>query len=165
MVAATLINECENIADAINCQAPSTDFKCCADGAGYNNMSHCETRIRGGEVIVDKGVDVLKILMARSQPTKLNDDDPKRRMMTESGKTSFLVADKRLEKNYENESLDVKDQIMYTDRRNEIWLGANPLPMAVHQMSSNEDTTTYRLVDKDKEVTLKVQNYECFCGT
>ena len=89
----------------------------------------------GGErerEIANEGVDDLKLLMGRPQPmaTKLHDDDPKRRMMTESVQTSFYVGDKN---NYENEKQEVKDQIMYTDRRNEIWLGANPLPMAVHQ--------------------------------
>ena len=53
---------------------------------------------------------------------------------------------------------------MFTDRRNEIWLGANPLPMTVHQMTCSKDTTTHRLADKNVEVTLPVQNYECFCG-
>lgn len=127
-------------------------------------MSYCEKLIRGGQAIVNEGVDVLKLLMKRPQPTQLDDDNPKSRMMTESRKTSFMVVDKRLKNNYENEEQDVKDQIlMYTDRRNEIWLGANPLPMAVHQMSSNKDTTAHKLVDKDKEVTLKVQDFECFC--
>ena len=143
---------------------PSTAFKCCADGAGFNNMSYCDKLIRREQAIVNEGVDVLKLLIERPQPTLLDDNNPKRRMMTESRKTSFMVVDKRLKNNYEKEEEEVKDQIMYTDRRNEIWLGANPLPMAVHQMSSNKDTTAHKLVDKDKVVTLQVQNFECFCG-
>ena len=127
-------------------------------------MSYCDKLIRRGQAIVNEGVDVLKLLIERPQPTLLDDNNPKRRMMTESRKTSFMVVDKRLKNNYEKEMQEVKDQIMYTDRRNEIWLGANPLPMAVHQMSSNKDTTAHKLVDKDKVVTLQVQNFECFCG-
>jgi hypothetical protein len=104
-----------------------------------------------------RGVDVLKLLMTRPQPTHFDYDNLKKRMMSESTKTNFYVVDKRLEKNYENETQEVKDQIMFTDRRNEIW-------QAVHQMTCSKDTTTHRLADKYVEVTLPVQNYECFCG-
>ena len=38
-----------------------------------------------GGYIANEGVDDLKLLMGRPQPTKLHDDDSKRRMITESG--------------------------------------------------------------------------------
>ena len=79
-------------------------------------MSYCDKLIRRGQAIVNEGVDVLKLLIERPQPTLLDDNNPKRRMMTESRKTSFMVVDKRLKNNYEKEGEEVKDQIMYTDR-------------------------------------------------
>ena len=51
-------------------------------------MSYCEKRVRGvgGErEIANEGVDDLKLLMGRPQPTKLHDDDSKRIMINESG--------------------------------------------------------------------------------
>ena len=41
--------------------------------------------LEGGGDIVNESVDDLKLLMGRPQPSKLHDDDPKKRMMTESG--------------------------------------------------------------------------------
>lgn len=49
--------------------------------------------------MVNEGADAFKLLMARSQPTKLNYHYPIRRMMTQSGKAISYVVDKRLQNN------------------------------------------------------------------
>jgi len=83
--------------------------------------------------------------------------------MTETKSHHYYVVDERLRENYSKEKSEVLEKIIFTNRRENIWYGCNPLPNTVHQISITKAETKYFLSTMDQDQDLRVQTFECFC--
>ena len=83
--------------------------------------------------------------------------------MTETKSHHYYVVDERLKDTFDNEDSEVLEKIIFTNRRENIWYGCNPLPSTVHQISITKAETKYKLATMNQDQNLRVQTYECFC--
>lgn len=109
-----MCNECD-IDSFTTVYAPTTAFKCCCDGAGYNRKMYIEKQILAGEVVND-GFEAFKMSLQEniSNPRPiLDDNDNKRRTMTETKSHHYYVVDERIKDNFKTEKSDVLEKIIH----------------------------------------------------
>ena len=144
--------------------------------AGFNNRCICERAILHEGVVMNECIDILKYMLLRDQPDKLDDDNKKRRMMTITSKKNYYVEDIRFKdsiskklaedkKLSEDEKSTVMNNIVFTNSREDIWYGKTPLPLRIHQMDIIKSDTVCNLSDINKSQAISVQDLECVCGT
>ena len=153
------------------CYAPTTGFKCCCDGAGYNIKMYCERGIlRHGQVLND-AFDVMKYSYERPQPQALDDNAPKRRMMTETSSHHYYVVDIRFKEKYEKQyppdetgkREGIFDNIIFTNSAQEIWHADPALPRVIHQIDIRKSESFADLTSIGSGQEINIQDYECFC--
>lgn len=114
----------------------------------------------------------MKYSYERPQPQQaLDDNDPKRRMMTETNSHHYYVVDIRFKEKFEKQyppdetgkREGIFDNIIFTNSAQEIWHADPALPRVIHQIDITKSESFGDLTSIGSGQEINIQDFECFC--